>query len=374
MKNEGKKRLWQEYQKEIATDNFFYGRSCVRQNFFPGAEQTFLKILRESLNKTVFENPGHTTCTGIGYHCDVVPLNTTMTVVARQFALMTEAGFENFAVSCITSFGLYTEIIETWKHFPETETQTREFLKQATGREFKIPHNLAHASDIIYKLRHEIAAISPYRLVNHITGKPLKVVEHIGCHYSKMFPEKGIGGAEYPYVLAGLAEALGGEVIDYPERRHCCGFGFRQYVIRANRGYSLSCSKKKFDSMEPYKPDVIITNCPGCPYFLDRWQYVVSEMEGKTYGENGHGIPVLTYEELAGITLGYDPWEIGLKTHQVSCEPLLVKMGVAFDPSGKYRGKNNEYLGRPAKPTHLRIDMDAIVLEPSKQPFEVTHD
>ncbi len=48
---EGKKRLWQEYQKEIATDNFFYVRSCVRQNFFPGAEQTFLRILRESLGK-----------------------------------------------------------------------------------------------------------------------------------------------------------------------------------------------------------------------------------------------------------------------------------------------------------------------------------
>jgi len=31
-------------------------------------------------------------------------------------------------------------------------------------------------------------------------------------------------------------------------------------------------------------------------------------MEGKTYGENGYGIPVLTYEELAGLLLGYDPW------------------------------------------------------------------
>jgi heterodisulfide reductase subunit B len=360
----GKKRLWQEYQKEIATDKFFYVRSCVRQNFFPGAEQTFLRIMRDSLGKTVYENPGHTTCTGIGYHCDVVPFNTTMTVVARQFALMSEAGYENLAVSCITSFGLYTEIMETWKHFPETEKKTREYLKEATGREFQLPKNLAHASDIVYKLRHEIAAKSPYRLINPATGEPLKVVEHIGCHYSKMFPDKGVGGAEYPYVLAGLAEALGGEVIDYPERRHCCGFGFRQYVVRANRGYSLSCSKKKFDSMEPYRPDVIITNCPGCPYFLDRWQYVVSEMEGKTYGQNGHGIPVLTYEELVGLALGYDPWDIGLQTHQVSCEPLMIKMGIPFNSSAKYAGKYGENIGRPAKPNHLKIDMDSLSLAP----------
>lgn len=360
MKIEGKRKLWQEYQKEIASDKFFYVRSCVRQNFFPGAEQIFLKVMRESLGKTVYENPKHTTCSGIGYHCDVVPFNTTMTVVARQFALMTEAGFENLAVSCITSFGLYTEILETWHHFPETEAKTREYLKKATGREFRIPKNLAHASDIMYKLRHEIAAKASYRLININTGEPLRVVEHIGCHYSKMFPHKGIGGAEYPYVLTGLVEALGGQIIDYPERRHCCGFGFRQYVVRANRGYSLSCSKKKFDSMEPYKPDLIITNCPGCPYFMDRWQYVISEMEGKTYGGNGHGIPVFTYEELAALTLGYDPWEIGLQTHQVSAEPLLLKMGVQFNPEAKYKGKNGENIGKPSKPGHLRIDLDGL--------------
>ena len=130
-------------------------------------------------------------------------------------------------------------------------------------------------------------------------GKPLKVVEHIGCHYSKMFPSKGFGGAEYPHVLVGMIEAWGGEVVDYPERRHCCGFGFRQYFVQANRGYSESNTHKKFESMEPYEPDLIITNCPGCPYFLDRWQYVIAEQTGKTYGKNGYGIPALTYEEVA---------------------------------------------------------------------------
>jgi heterodisulfide reductase subunit B len=113
MKIEGKKKLWQEYQKEIANDHYFFVRSCIRQSFFPGAEMMFLKIMREDLGKDVYENPGHTTCTGIGYHSDIVPLETTMTVVARQFALMTEAGYENYAVSCITSFGLYSEILET---------------------------------------------------------------------------------------------------------------------------------------------------------------------------------------------------------------------------------------------------------------------
>jgi heterodisulfide reductase subunit B len=355
MKLDGKKLVWKEYQKEIADDHFFYARSCIRQTFFPGSEKVFTRILQDELGKDIHDSEHHTSCTGIGYHADAVPFETTMTVVARQFALMTEAGYENYAASCITSFGLYTEILETWHHFPEVEAKAREFLYKATGREFKIPKNLAHASDIIYKFRHEIAERAKYRLVDKKTGKPLRVVEHIGCHYSKMFPHKGVGGAEYPYVLAGMIEAWGGEVIDYPERRHCCGFGFRQYIVQANRGYSIACSKKKFDSMEPFEPDMIITNCPGCPMFLDRWQYALSEMEGKTYGKDGNGIPVFTYEEVAGLVLGYDPWEIGLQVHQVPAEPLLDKMGVEYDPDMKFRGPNGEDLGRPVAPSYLKF-------------------
>jgi len=355
MQIEGKRKLWKEYQKEIAEDHYFYVRSCVRQNFFPGSETAFIDILKNKLKKDIYEHPCHTTCTGIGYHADVVPLDTAMTVVARQFALMTEAGYENLVPSCITSFGLYTEVIETWHHFPEVEARVREYLYKATRREFKIPRNVAHASDVIYRFRKEIASMAKYKLVNVHTGKPLKVVEHIGCHYARMFPHKGVGGAEYPYVLVGMVEEWGGEVVDYPERRHCCGFGFRQYIVRANRGYSLSCSRKKFESMAPYQPDMIITNCPGCPMFLDRWQYVISEMEGKTYGQDGFGIPVFTYEEVAGLVLGYDPWDLGLQMHQTAVEPVLDKMGIPYSPRRKYRGLNDKDLGRPVMPEIMKV-------------------
>jgi heterodisulfide reductase subunit B len=83
---------------------------------------------------------------------------------------------------------------------------------------------------------------------------------------------------------------------------------------------------------------------------MDKWQYVIGEMDGQTYGPNRQGIPVLTYEELAGLVLGYDPWDLGLQMHQVNCEPLLQKMGVDYDPSQKYKGKNGKDLGKPAIP------------------------
>ena len=57
------KHYWNQYQKEIADDNYFYERSCIRQSFFPGSETTFLKILKEELGKTIIDDPNQHTCT-----------------------------------------------------------------------------------------------------------------------------------------------------------------------------------------------------------------------------------------------------------------------------------------------------------------------
>ena len=35
------KTPWKEYQKQIADNDYYYARSCIRQNFFPGSEAAF---------------------------------------------------------------------------------------------------------------------------------------------------------------------------------------------------------------------------------------------------------------------------------------------------------------------------------------------
>ena len=40
-----KRSSWSEYQKEIADNDYYYARSCIRQNFFPGSEKAFLNIV-----------------------------------------------------------------------------------------------------------------------------------------------------------------------------------------------------------------------------------------------------------------------------------------------------------------------------------------
>ncbi|MBO4281604.1 MAG: heterodisulfide reductase subunit B, partial [Bacteroidales bacterium] len=102
-------------------------------------------------------------------------------------------------------------------------------------------------------------------------------------------------------------------------------------------------------------PDFILTNCPGCNMFLDRWQYTIAEMEHKTYDAEGKGIPVLSHEELAALLMGYDPWDIGLQMHQVQVESLLDKIGVKYDPEGKYRDASGKPLTPPERPNCLIV-------------------
>ena len=49
-----KRSSWSDYQKEIADDKYYYVRSCIRQNFFPGSEKAFLNMLqKDAMSSTI---------------------------------------------------------------------------------------------------------------------------------------------------------------------------------------------------------------------------------------------------------------------------------------------------------------------------------
>lgn len=54
------KTTWKDYQKDIADDRYYYARSCIRQNFFPGSEAAFLNIIGNDLGRDIREDAQHT--------------------------------------------------------------------------------------------------------------------------------------------------------------------------------------------------------------------------------------------------------------------------------------------------------------------------
>ncbi|MBN1381604.1 MAG: heterodisulfide reductase subunit B [Deltaproteobacteria bacterium] len=338
---EGRQKLWKKYSKDIPDNNYFLTFSCILSSFYPASEVMAARVydlLGVNWKTTNDSNSGWSCCTGIGYHGDIMPIESTLLTVARLWALAQEASVDVVTMTCVTSFGTHCECKELLEHEPELRKKIARLLEQTCGRKLEIPEHIVHASDVYYRHREHLKDHFKHTLTDMKTGRPLQVVDHVGCHYSKLFPERHAhGGSEYCEVLAGMARSWGGENVDYPERRHCCGMGFRQCMIPPNRGATMSSVYKKMKSMAPFNPDLIVTNCPGCQVFLDKEQWAIYEVTGEKYF-----IPVLTYQELAGLLLGWDPYDIvGIDAHTAPVEPLLDKIGIPYDRQKSMHTENN---------------------------------
>ena len=316
------------YEKPIPDDGYYLTQSCVMGTFSPATEPLVARIYdllgRRWAACGLDPRSQNTCCSGIAIHGDVFTIESTLLTVARLWAIAAAAGYENITSVCVTSFAVHSECQELLEGDPNLADKVDRLLAEACGRPLVIPKQIVHCSDIVYRYRAELGEHMPYRLVDRDTGRPLHVVDHVGCHYNKLFQHRSVGGSEYCDVLTALIRAWGGAEVDYPERRHCCGMGFRQCMLRPNRGFTVACVRKKLESMAPYKPDLILTNCPGCLQILDGEQWAVGELTGTRYE-----IPVLNYAELAGLLLGWDPYDdVGIQTHAVPVEPLLKRIGI----------------------------------------------
>ena len=324
------------YVKPIPHDGYYLTPSCVLGVFSPASEPLIARLYdllgRRWAMGGIGPESQNTCCSGIVTHGNVFTIESSLLVVARLWSLCAEAGFTNITTACVTSFAVHNECIELLHKEPGLAEKVDRVLLESCGRGLVVPEHIVHCCDVIYHYRSELASSMKYRLVDTETGRPLKVVDHVGCHYNKLLPRKSVGGTEYCDVLTAMIREWGGEEVDYPERRHCCGMGFRQCMIRPNRGFTVACVRKKLESMAPYEPDLMLTNCPGCLHVLDHEQWAVNELTGAD-----HRVPVLNYAELAGLLLGWDPYDVvGIQTHTVPVEPLLERIGIPDPASPAY--------------------------------------
>ena len=155
--------------------------------------------------------PHRPCCSGIGYHGDIMPIEATLLTVARLWSLAQNAGADVVTPTCVTSFGTHCECKELLEQDSDLREKIARLLEQTCGRKLIIPEHIVHTSDVYYRHRENLKKHFKYSLKEAKTGKPLQVVDHIGCHYSKLFPDKhALGGSEYCEVFMGMVRAWGG--------------------------------------------------------------------------------------------------------------------------------------------------------------------
>lgn len=295
--------------KTIPRDDLYLFKSCVTGSLYPGIEISIRYVL-DKLGIRYVDDPRHSSCSGFGYHAGVIPLRTNVALNARNFSLAAESPCQNIVCTCPTSYGNLRECQELIEHNGALRDETNAVLGEL-GRSCTAPVSISHVSEVFLGLLDDIRG----KAVCSMAG--VRAVTHHGCHYTKIFYEDVCAGDfEKPAVLDRIAEGLGCEISDYSEPSLCCGMGFHHTVI--DREYPRLVLRRKFDSIMEARPDVIITQCPGCTFNLDYYQESVS----------GTSIPVLYFSELAALALGAKPREIGLDMHAVPLGPLLEKIGV----------------------------------------------
>lgn len=150
----------------------------------------------------------------------------------------------------------------------------------------------------------------------------LRVVPYYGCLLTRpVFPglPEAAADPEYPMLLDDLLAALGADVVDFPQKTHCCGGHMTQ--ISADTAYALIFSLLR--SAAEYKADVIAVICPMCQLNLDGYQGQVNQAKGARFE-----LPVLYFTQLLGLALGLRARDLGLGREIVSARTALAKIGV----------------------------------------------
>ncbi len=299
--------------QSVPRDNYYLFKSCVTGSMYPGIEKS-IRFVLDRLGASYTDDPGHSSCSGFGYHAGVVPLRANLALNARNFSLAAGSKDRNIVCTCPTSYGNLKECKALLAGDPAQKDHAASALKKV-GRTLDVSSSVHHVSDVFLARRDALAAKAEHSF------RGIRAVTHHGCHYSKIFyRDVASGSFERPRVLDDIIAALGCEVLDHGERSLCCGMGFHYTML--DREYPRAILERKFASIKKASPDVIITQCPGCTFNLDYYQETLAEAVGPL------DIPVLYFSELVALALGADPYEIGLDMHAVPVEPLLERLGI----------------------------------------------
>ncbi|MEZ4515988.1 MAG: CoB--CoM heterodisulfide reductase iron-sulfur subunit B family protein [Chloroflexota bacterium] len=184
--------------------------------------------------------------------------------------------------------------------------------------------------------------------------KGLRVAPYYGCMVVRPDPDNRFRNPEYPMSLDEIMETIGAQVIDFPEKAHCCSGHMTQ--ISPEVAYELI--RRLIHAATDAGADMMVTLCPMCQLNLDAYQSEVN----KHFGTDYH-MPVLYFTQLMGLAFGHDPVELGLGKEFISSREVLAKIGVDVPeveekPTPARRKKDDPSLPMPSMPKRRTSKVD----------------
>jgi heterodisulfide reductase subunit B1 len=296
-------------------------RSCLMSTEYPGAESA-TKWLFERFDIPYTVNPEQSCCTGLGYYTDMMPIDTTVTVAARNACVAVEADHPVMSYLCSTCYAINKKaghILDV----PEYRQNTNGVLA-GIGREYTdtvaaaIDHS--HVLEVLWSAHDSIPELVRRRLDG------IRVATHPACHYCKVFPDDVLGDPENLMVAEDLLEPAGVISIGYyNEKTLHCGRGFRQGFV--NPSIAMAVTRDKLRRLAEVGVDALVHMCPNCAIQFDRHHSFIERASNEEYP-----FVHLHVQQLLALALGADPDTVcGVGSHSQDVEPLLERIGARGD-------------------------------------------
>jgi len=308
---------------EPVTSGVLLFRSCLVSAEYPGAEAA-TKWLFERFGIEYTVHPEQTCCTGLGYYSELVPVETSVALAARNACVAVEDGHPVMSYLCSTCYAINKKadhILGVESYRAETN---RALAKIGRTYDDHVAGTIRHSHtlEILWGAHHS----SPGMIERRLDG--IKVATHPACHYCKVFPEDVVGDSENFMNPEDLLEDPG--VIKtglYNEKTTHCGAGFRQRFV--NPGIAVAVTREKLRRLAQEQVDVCVHMCPNCAIQFDRHHSIIEASSQEEYP-----FVHLHVQQLLALALGADPdKDCGLSSHSQDVEPLLERIG-ARTPAG----------------------------------------
>ncbi|MBI5178932.1 MAG: CoB--CoM heterodisulfide reductase iron-sulfur subunit B family protein [Nitrospinae bacterium] len=275
---------------------------------------------RELLAATVYaaerlgiqlEDMKDATCCGAGVIQEDNPVLADA-LNARTFALAEERGTDIMTI-CGTCQGVLRHAQIKMANDPKHMEKVNTELKKDTGRTYAGRVKVKH----FYQIIQEDYGLD--NLARRVTRKlsGLKVAPFYGCYVLRPHEYSDTKVPDRPDYLEKLIEAVGGTVVDYPQKQKCCGFP----ILMPNKTNSLQLSGNAILGALEAGADCLMTPCPLCHLNMDSYQ-----PEIETIFERRIGLPILHYPQLVALALGASLDDLKLNTHIVLPNDALKKI------------------------------------------------
>ena len=303
-------------------------RSCLVSAEYPGVEAA-TKWLFERFGIEYTIHPEQTCCTGLGYYSDLMPIETTVGLAARNACVAVNDGHPTMCYLCSTCYAVNKKArnilaVDAYR------SQTNAVL-ESIGRMYddevaaKVQHK--HTLDVLWGVHESIPELVRRRLDG------VKVATHPACHYCKVFPEETLGDNENFVVPEELLEPAGVTPTgNYNEKTLHCGAGFRNRFV--NPSISVAVTHQKLRRLAQEQVDVLVHMCPNCHVQYDRYHDIIAASR-----EEDYPFIHLHVQQLLALALGADPEKhVGVQSHSQDVEPFLERIGARQRSSSAAHG------------------------------------